>query len=107
MGVDSCAGVSVSPPGVFPGPVKPGPRVGEIYAAANGTSLVNEGEQDVSAYTENWHPVNGKVQVTQVTRPLFSVFEMKKAGNSVLYSDVWGDIIINNKIISTNFSGKY
>ena len=70
VGVDSCAAESVTPLGLFPTPVQLTARVGEEYTCANDTVIYNQGQQTVSALTNDWVPVSSTFQVTDVNKPL-------------------------------------
>ena len=96
VGVDSCAAESVTPPGVFPAPVELTRRVGEEYTCANDTVIYNQGQQTVSAYTDDFVPVSTRFQVTDVNKPLMSVKVAKDNDNTILYSKKYGDWIIND-----------
>ena len=58
-------------------------RRGLKYRAANGTTIVNEGEKDLRGYTNEANLVDMAMQVAEVTKPLGSVRAMLKAGNRV------------------------
>ena len=97
VGVDSCAGVSVTPPGVFPGSVEVTDRVGEEYTSASDHILYNLGQQTVDAYTDEYVPVNACFQVAEVNKPLMSVSSAYENGNTVLYSKKHGSWVINDE----------
>ena len=96
VGVDSCAATSVTPPGVFPGGVKVGQRLGEALTSACGGSIFIEGTQHVNALTDNGYQANADVHVCDVRRPLFSVHDMKEKDNSIIFSKKYGDWVFND-----------
>ena len=59
VGIDTCAAISVTPPGVFQTPVKASQRTGEALRSACGGVIYNEGEQEVKAVTNSGYNVNG------------------------------------------------
>ena len=66
IGVDSCAAISCTPEGTFPGPIEVTPQVGEEYTTANAGIIYNQGQQRVEGYTDDYMPFCSKFQVTDV-----------------------------------------
>ena len=54
VGVDSCAAISCTPEGTFPGPIEVTPQVGEEYTTANDGIIYNQGQQRVEGYTDDY-----------------------------------------------------
>ena len=73
IGVDSCAAVSCTPEGTFPGPVEVAPQVGEEYTTANAIIIYSQDQQRVEGFTDDYVPFCIKFQVTDVNRPLMAV----------------------------------
>ena len=96
IGVDSCAAESVTPPDIFPSPIEATGRVGEEYTCANDTAIYNKGQQTVSGYTDDYVLVSSRFQVTDVNKPLMSVYSARDNDNTLLYSKKYGDWIIND-----------
>ena len=62
-----------------------GSKKGVHYVAANGTKIVNQGEQVVSATTGSGQRCRFKLQVTDVHRPLMSQSRICDAGHRVVF----------------------
>ena len=90
IGVDSCAAISCTPAGIFPGEVKVTPQVGEEYTTANANVIYHQGQQRVEGYTDDYVPFCSKFQVTDVTRPLMAVYDIRENDNTVIYSKNMG-----------------
>ena len=71
-------------------------RVGEEYTCANDTLIYNQGQQTVSAYTDDYVPIASRFQVTDVNKPLVSVYSARDNDNTLIYSKKYGDWIIND-----------
>ena len=96
VGVDSCAAISVTPPGCFPGPVEVTDQVGDEYTSASNDIMYNQGQQRVDGVTENYLPCNLKVQVTDVNKPLIAASDMEDQGNTIVLSKKWGHWLVND-----------
>ena len=86
--IDSGAAEHVIGPKIVPHvPVQTseGSKKGVHYVAANGTKMVNQGEQVVSATTGSGQRCRFKLQVTDVHRPLMSVSRLCDAGHRVVF----------------------
>ena len=86
--IDSGAAEHVIGPKIVPHvPVQTseGSKKGVHYVAANGTKMVNQGEQVVSATTGSGQRCRFKLQVTDVHRPLMSVSRICDAGHRVVF----------------------
>ena len=86
--IDSGAGEDVIGPKIVPQvPVQTsvGSKKGVHDVAANGTKMVNQGEQVVSATTGSGQRCRFKLQVTDVHRPLMSVSRLCDAGHRVVF----------------------
>ena len=66
-----------------------GSSFGRTYAAANGSTIKNEGEKTVLMVTKDGQWRGMKFQVCDVTRPLYSVHELCETGHSVVFSPSW------------------
>jgi hypothetical protein len=93
--VDSGAVHCVTPPGLFPGMVRPSPwsRTGRGYRAANGTGIKNLGQVDVPFATAEGHRCKIPFQVAEVEQPLLSVAHLTSAGNMVQLGDTEGTVV--------------
>jgi hypothetical protein len=93
--VDSGAVHCVTPPGLFPGKVRPSPwsRAGRGYRAANGTGIKNLGQVDVPFATAEGHRCKIPFQVAEVEQPLLSVAHLTSAGNMVQLGDTEGTVV--------------
>ena len=89
VGMDSCASLSVSPPGVFPGLVVFTPQVGEEYCSSSGDVFTSQGHLIVEGFTSEFLPTGGTFQVCGVHRPLIVVSEAKWKGNA--FFPRWGE----------------
>ena len=83
--VDSGAVHSVAPPSRFPGQMSSSPwsRAGRSYRAANGTSIKNLGQLQVTFDSREGHRCHIPFQVANVEQPLISVAHLASAGNKV------------------------
>ena len=101
--VDSGAAESVAPekdlPHIATVP-SPGSRAGVTYTAANGESIENEGQKEVTMITNEGQNVNVLYQVADVSRTLTSVSRVCDAGNRVIFES-WGGYIQNLQTGST------
>ena len=99
--VDSGAAESVIPIGWCPqAKVEAGPNKGKTYAAANGNSIKNKGEQVITMFTREGQTKHMKFQVCEVTRPLASVYKICEAGHSVIFNPSWdkrGCYVLNHE----------
>ena len=87
--IDSGAAESVLPRNWCPqAKLTDGHMKGKKYAAANGSSIKNEGEKIVSMVTKQGQWKNMKFQVCDVTRPLASVSKIVEAGHSVVLNPI-------------------
>ena len=96
VGVDSCAAISVTPEDTFPEeqfPIQVTPSMGEEYFAASGHTMTNTGQQTVQAYIDDYIPVQGKYQRTQVHTPLYVVSELEDNAKTVVISKKYGNFI--------------
>jgi hypothetical protein len=93
--VDSGAVHSVTPPGVFPGPVVPSlwSKTGRGYRAANGTGIKNLGQIGVKFSTAEGDTCNIPFQVAEVDQPLLSVAHLTGAGNRVELGHASGRVV--------------
>ena len=93
--VDSGAVHSVTPPGLFPGRMRPSPwsPAGRGYRAANGTGIKNLGVVGVPFATAEGHRCAIPFQVAEVEQPLFSVAHLTSAGNRVELGHAEGRIV--------------
>ena len=69
-------------------------RKGVEYEAANGATIVNEGEKKFSAFTEDGREKKMVVQICGVNQRLLSVSKRNAAGNRGIFDD---DSDIQNK----------
>ena len=92
--VDSGAVHSVTPPSKFSGQVTSSPwsRAGRSYRAANGTSIKNLGQQQVTFDSDEGHRCHIPFQVANVEQPLLSVAHLASAGNQVELGPTGGRI---------------
>ena len=93
--VDSGAEDSVTPPGVFPGPVVPSAmsKAGRSYRAANGSPIPNLG-QTMAHFRDATGALCGiPLQVAPVERPLLSVARLAAAGCEVTFNESSGVIV--------------
>ncbi len=93
--VDSGAVHSVTPPGLFPGPMVPSPwsRAGRGYRAANGTGIKNLGQVTVKFATAAGDRCSIPFQVAEVEQPLLSVAHLASAGNRVELGHASGRVV--------------
>jgi hypothetical protein len=93
--VDSGAVHSVTPPGLFPGPMVPSPwsRAGRGYRAANGTGIRNLGQVTVKFATATGDRCTIPFQVAEVEQPLLSVAHLASAGNRVELGNSSGRVV--------------
>jgi hypothetical protein len=93
--VDSGAVHSVTPAGLFPGPMVPSPwsRAGRGYRAANGTSIRNLGQVTVKFATAAGDRCTIPFQVAEVEQPLLSVAHLASAGNRVELGNSSGRVV--------------
>ena len=96
LGCDSCAAVSVTPKDLVPGPIEVTSQVGDEYTTANNTIIYNEGQQKIKGYPDYYVPINTKLQVTDVHRPLLAVADMEDNNNTVVFSKKHGSWVIND-----------
>ena len=68
-------------------------RQGVHYVAANGTSIRNEGENRIKAFTEDNKPMEITWQIAGVKKPLASIGRICDAGNVAVFTDKGGYII--------------
>ena len=68
-------------------------RAGIKYVAANGTSIVNEGERRISGVTDDGIRLDMTWQVADVKKPLASIGRMCDAGNVAVFTDQGGYIV--------------
>ena len=75
-------------------PTRPsaGSQRGLVYTAANGTTMANKGEKEVTFMTGEGHTCMMKMQVTDVQRPLISVSRLCDAGHKVVFTRAGGYI---------------
>ena len=66
-----------------------GSSFGRTYAAANGSTIKNEGEKTVLMVTKNGQWRGMKFQVCDVTRPLYSVHKLCETGHSAVFNPSW------------------
>ena len=68
-------------------PVRPsaGPRRGQIYSAAGGKGIPNEGEQELPLVTNDGCPATLVYQVAEVRRPFCSIARLCDRGNRVVF----------------------
>ena len=64
------------------------------YKAANGTSIKNHGQRNLSAMDESWNPFKMEAQVADVSTSLGSVFQICRSGNIVAFDDQ-GGVVMN------------
>jgi hypothetical protein len=55
------------------------------YRAANGTSIVNQGEKAIQGMTRQGQKIGMAFQIANVTKPLGAVRAMLDAGNKVIF----------------------
>lgn len=93
--MDSGAEESVAPPNLFPGVVSPSPmsRSGRRYRAANGTRILNLGQQNVQFLSGEGHRCGLPFQVAEVERLFISVAKLAAAGNRVELGKNSGKIV--------------
>ena len=63
------------------------PLEGTVYAAANGSPLINEGQRVIRGLTKDGRRAQLKFQVTDVHKCLAAVSRMTAAGNRVVFDD--------------------
>ena len=86
--VDSGAAAPVAPPGMAPGlPSRssPGSRAGRSFSTADGTGLLNLGEQELHVVTDGGMDTTVLFQLADVSRPLMSVSEICDHSNHVIF----------------------
>jgi hypothetical protein len=86
--VDSGAVDSVGPPTMAKDirtRETPASRAGMKYRAANGTSIVNQGEKAIQGMTRQGQKIGMAFQIANVTKPLGAVRAMLDAGNKVIF----------------------
>ena len=66
--------------------------------AANGSTIRNEGEKKISAYTDEGMPIDMTWQIAGVKKPLASVGRICDAGNVAIFTDRGGYIICKRDI---------
>ena len=71
-----------------------GSRRGQMYTAAGGKKIANEGEKDITMVTGNSKVVQTNWQTVDITRPLSSVRQICLQGNRVLFG-AQGGVIYN------------
>ena len=94
--IDSGASENVIGLSEVPGcPTRPsaGSIAGVTYVTANGTVMLNQGEQRVRVKTREGHLCELKMQVTNVRKPLMSVSKICDAGHSVTFRSDGGEIV--------------
>ena len=69
-----------------------GSRRGQMYTAAGGKKLANEGEKDICMVTGDGHAVMTNWQTVDITRPLSSVRQICMQGNRVVFGAQGGVI---------------
>ena len=69
---------------------------GQVYGAAGGKGIPNEGEQDLSLVTAEGIPAPFTYQVAEVRRPLCSVAKLCDRGNRVMFGQA-GGVVQNMK----------
>ena len=68
-------------------------KQGVHYVAAIGSTIKNEGEKKISAYTEEGTPIDMTWQIAGVKKPLASVGRICDAGNVAIFTNKGGYII--------------
>ena len=68
----------------------PGSRRGQVYSAAGGKGIPNEGEQELPLLTNEGSPATIVYQVADVRRPLCSIAKMCDRGNRVVFGRAGG-----------------
>ena len=93
--VDSGAEETVAPPGLLPGQVEESPmqRAGGRYRAANGSRLLNLGQQVAPFRTTEGLSRSLRFQIAGVERPLISVAQLAKTGHRVEFGADEGHIV--------------
>ena len=71
-----------------------GSRRGQMFSAAGGKKIANEGEKDITMVTGNSKVVQTNWQTVDITRPLSSVRQICLQGNRVLFG-AQGGVIYN------------
>ena len=89
---DSCAPDSMCPQ-VASVP-SAGSRRGQMYTAAGGKKIANEGEKSLSMITDSNEMVQTSWQTVDITRPLSSVRQICQQGNRVIFG-AQGGVIYN------------
>ena len=69
-----------------------GSRRGQMYTAAGGKRLANQGEKDIFMMTQDGHAVSTNWQTVDITRPLSSVRQICMQGNRVVFGAQGGVI---------------
>ena len=69
-----------------------GSRRGQMYTAAGGKKLANQGEKDICMITPYGQPVMTNWQTVDITRPLSSVRQIYLHGNRVVFGAQGGVI---------------
>ena len=69
-----------------------GSRRGQMYTAAGGKKLANEGEKEICMMTPDGEPVMTNWQTVDITRPLSSVRQICMQGNRVVFGASGGVI---------------
>ena len=69
-----------------------GSRRGQVYTAAGGKKLANQGEKDICMMTPDGEAVMTNWQTVDITRPLSSVRQMCLQGNRVVFGAQGGVI---------------
>ena len=87
---DSCAPDCMCP--VVKSRPSEGSESGQMYTAAGGKKIANEGEKDITMVTGGNEAVQTNWQTVDITRPLTSVRQTCLQGNSVLFGAQGGNI---------------
>ena len=85
-GMDSCASISVMPPGTCADyPIQKDASVGTRYTAAGGHGIYDQGRRTLMTQGVDGRKKAIRTRVADVVRPLISVFESCMPGNRVVF----------------------
>ena len=86
IGVDSCAGETVAPPGWFQAEPSTTDGRGIFYRSATGERIPNMGEVVPTLSTVDDMTLSARFQLAKVNKPLMSVAKMTDQGHEVIFA---------------------
>ena len=72
-------------------------RSGLKYTVADGSTVLNKGQQKFEGKTNDGLPIDLGMQITDVVKTLFSVSKIKESGNIIIFGAEERDMIINKR----------